>query len=138
MKSHIDRFPSHFMFQLTKDEFDNLKSHFATSNLRSTTGISRQWGGHRYPPYAFTEQGVAMLSSVLHSERAIQVNIQIMDTFVRIRQLLGTHKDLAQKLEELENKYDAKFRVVFDAIRKLMGPEKPPPSRRIGFQADKE
>ena len=79
-----------------------------------------------------------MLSSVLHSKRAIQVNIQIMDTFVRIRQLLGTHKDLAQKLEELENKYDAKFRVVFDAIRKLMGPEKPPPSRRIGFQADKE
>ena len=138
VKRHLDRFPSHFMFQLTKEEFDNLKSHFATSNLRSQSGISRQWGGRRFPPYAFTEQGVAMLSSVLHSKRAIQVNIQIMDTFVRLRQLLGTHKDMARKLQQLEKKYDAKFSVVFDAIRKLMGPEEPPSSRQIGFQAKKE
>ncbi|MDA2933228.1 ORF6N domain-containing protein [Acidobacteria bacterium AH-259-D05] len=138
VKRHIDRFPPHFMFQLTKEEFDNLKSHFATSNLRSQFGISRQWGGRRYPPYAFTEQGVAMLSSVLHSKRAIQVNIQIMDTFVRVRQLLATHKDLARKLEALEKKYDAKFRAVFDAIRKLMEPEMPPPQRQIGFEVKKE
>ncbi len=138
VKRNADRFPSHFMFQLTQEEFDKLKSNLERQNLKSQIGISRQWGGRRYPPHAFTEQGVAMLSSVLHSKGAIQVNIQIMDTFVRIRQLLGTHKDLARKLEELEEEYDAKFRVVFDAISKLMDPEQPPLRRQIGFQPAKD
>jgi len=89
-------------------------------------------GGRRYRPYAFTEQGVAMLSSVLRSERAVQVNIAIMRAFVRLRELLATHKDLARKLEEMEKKYDAQFRVVFTAIRELMEPPKSP-KRRIGF-----
>jgi hypothetical protein len=100
--------------------------------LRFQFGTSRQWGGRRTPPYAFTEQGVAMLSSVLRSRRAIQVNIAIMDTFVRLRQMLASHVDLARKLAALEKKYDAQFKVVFDAIRQLM--ESPPPKRRgIGF-----
>ena len=89
VKRNIERFPSDFMFQLTKEEFDNLRFHFGTSS---------QWGGRRYLPYAFTEQGVAMLSSVLRSKRAIQVNITIMRVFVRLRQILSTHKELAYKL----------------------------------------
>jgi len=112
------------MFQLTKDEFDALRSQFVTSNERR--------GGRRYLPYAFTEQGIAMLSSVLHSERAIQVNIQIMRAFVRLREMILSHKELAKKLEVLEKRYDAQFRVVFDAIRQLMAPPKKP-RRKIGF-----
>ena len=99
------------MFQLTKQEFKDLKSQFATSN---------QWGGRRTPPYAFSEQGVAMLSSVLHSAQAVQVNIEIMRTFVRLRRMLSSHADLAERLEVLEQKYDSQFRAVFDAIRQLM------------------
>jgi hypothetical protein len=99
------------MFQLTKQEFKDLKSQLATSN---------QWGGRRTPPYAFSEQGVAMLSSVLHSTRAVQVNIEIMRTFVRLRRILASHADLAERLELLEQKYDSQFRGVFDAIRQLM------------------
>ena len=87
----------------------------------------------RYPPFAFTEQGVAMLSSVLRSERAVQVNIIIMRAFVRLREILATHKELARKLEELERKYDAQFRAVFDAIRQLMAPPPEAKKRRIGF-----
>lgn len=117
------RFPSDFMFRLTKEEYEILRSQFATSS----------WGGRRNLPYAFTEQGVAMLSSVLNSERAILVNVEIMRTFVRLRELLATHKDLARKLEELEKKYDEQFAVVFDAITELMKPPEPPPKRRIGF-----
>ena len=123
VKRNLPRFPDDFMFQLTEEEFENLRYHFGTSS---------QWGGRRYPPYAFTEQGVAMLSSVLHSRRAIQVNIEIMRAFVRLRRILASHADLARKLDGLEKKYDAQFKVVFDAIRELM---KPPESKKrpIGF-----
>ncbi|MHC4445201.1 MAG: ORF6N domain-containing protein [Planctomycetota bacterium] len=124
---NLDRFPDDFMFHLTRQEFDNLKFHFGTS----------RWGGTRKLPRVFTEQGVTMLSSVLRSKRAVQVNIQIMRTFVRLREMLASHKDLARKLANLERKYDAQFKVVFDAIRELMTP--PDPKRkRIGFTAEME
>jgi hypothetical protein len=117
-----ERFPDDFMFQLNKKELGNLKSQIVTSS----------WGGLRTSPYAFTEQGVAMLSSVLNSERAVAVNIGIMRAFVRLRQMLASNAELARKLATLENKYDAQFKVVFDAIRQLMSP--PEPKRReIGF-----
>jgi len=128
VKRNLDRFPADFMFQLTKGEFDVLRSQFTTSS---------SWGGRRYPPYAFTEQGVAMLSSVLRSARAIQVNIEIMRAFVRLREIVASHADLARKLEALEKKYDSQFKVVFDAIRQLMAP--PTEKRRpIGFHAKDE
>ena len=111
VRRNLNRFPIDFMFQMTKQEFKDLKSQFATSN---------QWGGRRTPPYAFSEQGMAMLSSVLHSTRAVQVNIEIMRTFVRLRRILASHADLAERLELLEQKYDSQFRAVFDAIRQLM------------------
>jgi hypothetical protein len=101
------RFPSDFMFQLTPEEVERLRSQFATSKIGS--------GGRRYRPYAFTEQGVAMLSSVLHSERAIQVNIAIMRAFVQLREMISSNKGLARRLNELEKKYDGQFRVVFEA-----------------------
>jgi hypothetical protein len=124
VKRNIDRFPTDFMFQLSKEEFDNLRFHFGTSS---------DWGGRRYRPYAFTEQGVAMLSSVLRSERAVQVNIEIMRAFIRLRQMLAGHVELARKLDALEKKYDAQFKQVFEAIRQLMAP--PEPKRRpIGFR----
>lgn len=123
VKRNLGRFPTDFMLQLTADEFDD---------LRCQTGTSRSWGGRRYPPYAFTEQGVAMLSSVLRSERAVQVNVEIMRAFVRLRQALAANADLALRLDELERRYDAGFKAVFEAIRKLMAP--PPPSATpIGF-----
>ena len=123
VKRNSERFPEDFMFQLTDEEFSNLKSQFVTSS----------WGGmRRATPYAFTEQGVAMLSSVLRSTRAVQVNIEIMRTFVRLRKMLAAHADLARKLAALEKKYDEQFRVVFDAIRQLMAkPEKR--KKKIGF-----
>lgn len=125
VRRNLDRFPDDFMFQLTKEEFDDLRSQSVTS--------SSGWGGRRYPPYAFTEQGVAMLSSVLRSKRAVQVNIEIMRAFVRLRRMLASHAELARKLDALEKKYDAQFKVVFDAIRQLMAP--PEPKRRlIGFR----
>ena len=118
------RFPEDFVFQLGVEEWENLKSQFVTSS----------WGGmRRARPYAFTEQGVAMLSSVLHSSRAVAVNVEIMRAYVRLRALLATHADLAQKLEALEQKYDGQFRVVFDAIRQLMAPEGAAERKRIGF-----
>ena len=123
VKRNPSRFPHDFMFQLSEDEFENLRCHF---------GISSQWGGRRYPPFAFTEQGVAMLSSILKSRRAVQVNIEIMRTFVRLRRMLASHGELARKLEALEKKYDAQFKVVFDAIRELMRPPEPK-KRPIGF-----
>ena len=124
VKRNVDRFPDDFMFQLTDDEF--------TECLKYQNGISKR-GGRRTPPYAFTEQGVAMLSSVLRSPRAIQVNVEIMRAFVRLRELLASHKDLALCLDELESRYDEQFRLVFEAIRELMlPPEKP--KRKIGFQ----
>ena len=124
VKRNIARFPQDFMFQLTEEEFSNLKSQIVISS----------WGGlRRAAPYAFTEQGVAMLSSVLRSKRAIQVNIEIMRAFVRLRRILASHAELARKLDALEKKYDAQFKIVFDAIRQLMAP--PEPKRRpIGFR----
>jgi phage regulator Rha-like protein len=124
VKRNLGRFPEDFMFQLTKAEFDN---------LRYQSGTSSSWGGRRFPPYAFTEHGVTMLSSVLQSERAVQVNIEVVRTFVRLRRILATHESLARKLATLEKKYDAQFRMVFDAIRELMAPP-PANKRRIGFR----
>lgn len=126
MKRNIDRFPEDFMFQLSKAEFDNLRHQFGTSS---------QWGGRRYPPYAFTEHGVAMLSSVLNSSRAIQVNIQIIRTFSELRQILTTHKDLKRKIESLEKKYDEQFQQVF-AVLKAMIAEDETPKPKIGYQAE--
>jgi len=126
VKRNIKRFPSDFMFQLTKEEFEILRSQIVTSS---------SWGGRRYMPYVFTEQGVAMLSSVLKSERAIQVNIAIMRVFVKLREILLNHKELSYKLAELERKIerqDEEIKAIFDVIRQLMiPPEKP--RRRIGF-----
>ena len=120
---HLDRFPTDFMFQLNKSELANLMFQSGTSS----------WGGTRKPPRAFTEQGVAMLSSVLKGSRAARVNVEIMRVFVRLRQMLQTNADLARKVAALERKYDGQFRVVFDAIRELMIPPSPP-STRIGFR----
>jgi len=119
---NLKRFPDDFMFRLTRQELRNLKSQFVTSS----------WGGTRKLPRTFTEQGVAMLSSVLKSERAIQVNVEIMRAFVRLRQMLASHVELARKLAALEKRYDAQFKVVFDTIRELMTPQKPK-RHRIGF-----
>jgi hypothetical protein len=128
VRRNRDRFPLDFMFQLEREEFATLKSQFVTSS----------WGGvRRAMPYAFTEQGVAMLSSVLRSRRAVCVNIEIMRAFVRLRQLLNTHTELARKLEALEKKYDSQFKVVFDAIRQLMTPPERE-KREIGFHASRK
>lgn len=128
VKRNLTRFPDDFMFQLADTEFKNLKSQIVTSS----------WGGlRRATPYAFTEQGVAMLSSVLRSERAIQVNIAIMRAFVRLKEMIASHKDLARKLNELERKYDKQFAVVFEALRQLMEPRKTK-RQHIGFHTDKE
>ena len=130
VKRNLQRFPEDFMFQLTPAEWQNLKSHFVTSSLENTN-----WGGSRTAPYAFTEQGVAMLSSVLNSDRAISVNIEIMRTFVKLRQLVTEHKDLTHRLDALEDQYDAQFKVVFDALRNLM--ETPKIEKQpIGFTAN--
>ncbi len=122
VRRNIDRFPEDFMFELTKDEFDDLRSQIVTSS----------WGGTRYPPMAFTEQGIAMLSSVLNSKRAIQVNIQIMRAFTRLRQMLSTHKDLKKKIEAMEKKYDQQFQIVFEAIKQLLETDAKP-RKQIGF-----
>ena len=129
VKRNINRFPSDFMFQLNYQEIASLRSQIVISK----TGR----GGRRYQPYVFTEQGVAMLSSVLNSERAIEVNIHIMRAFVKLREMIASHKDLAKRLDELEKKYDEQFRVIFDAIRELM---KPPETKtkKIGFRRERE
>ncbi len=123
VKRNIERFPEDFMFQLSEEEFDFLRSQSVTSS---------QWGGRRYPPYAFTEQRVAMLSGVLRSKRAVLVNIEIMRAFVRLRQILSSHAELARKLNELEKRYDTQFKVVFEKIKELMTPPEPK-RKRIGF-----
>lgn len=129
VRRNIKRFPGDFMFQLSKEEDGSLRSHFATLNAGR--------GRHRkFLPYAFTEQGVAMLSTVVNSERAILVNIEIMRSFVRLRDILSTHKDLARKLQELEQKYDSQFSAVFEAIRHLMTPPEVTKKRRIGFDVE--
>jgi phage regulator Rha-like protein len=127
VKRNVQRFPEDFMFQLNDEEFMNLRSQIVTS--------SSGHGGRRYLPYVFTEQGVAMLSSVLHSERAVQVNIAIMRTFVKLREMLSSNAELARKLNTLEKKYDSQFKIVFDAIRQLMTPPEKP-KRKIGFQRE--
>ncbi len=124
VKRNLNRFPEDFMFQLSTEEHELLRSQFVTSTGRT---------GRRYAPYVFTEQGVAMLSSVLHSERAVQVNIEVMRAFVKLRRLISSHEELAAKLIELESHYDQQFRIVFEAIREIMSPKNPPKIQRIGF-----
>ena len=129
VRRNIARFPEDFMFELTKEEFRNWRSQFVTSNQDKM--------GLRYSPMAFTEQGVAMLSSVLKSERAIEVNVAIMRTFVHLRKIIATRRELARKLEELEGrlgKHDEQFKVVFDAIRALMEEPEKPRRKKIGFE----
>jgi phage regulator Rha-like protein len=126
VKRNMDRFPEDFMFELDDQELENLRSQFGTSS----------WGGVRYAPMAFTEQGVAMLSSVLNSKRAIAVNIQIIRVFTKMRQLLMAHKDILLKLEKLEgktDKHDENFRIVFDYLKELLNPPSGP-MRKIGFK----
>ena len=123
VQRNIDRFPRDFLFQLTDQEFTNLKSQFVTSS----------WGGIRKHPCAFSEQGVAMLSSVLRSPRAVAVNIEIMRAFVRMRALIDGSRTLAKKINDLEQKYDKQFKVVFQAIYDLMDDREKKPKRKIGF-----
>jgi len=125
VKRNIDRFPSDFMFQVTKDEMESLKFQFGISK---TSGR----GGRRYLPYVFTEQGVAMLSGILHSQRAVHVNIAIMRTFVKLRELLVNHKDLKKQIEAMEEKYDQQFQIVFEAIKQLLETDAKP-RKKIGF-----
>ncbi len=126
VKRNLERFPADFMFRLSKEEAGALKFQIGISKPSGR-------GGRRYLPYAFTEQGVAVLSSILRSSRAIQVNIAIMRAFVRLREILATHKELARKLAAMEKKFNAQFRVVFRILAELQKPEPLPPSRRIGF-----
>jgi hypothetical protein len=123
VKRNARRFPEDLCFTLSDQEFSVLRSQIVISNR----------GGRRTPPLVFTEQGVAMLSGVLHSDRAIHANVEIMRTFVRLRKLLVTNDALAEKLDILEKRYDKQFKLVFDAIREIMTPTQPPPPRRIGF-----
>ena len=120
-RRNIDRFPEDFMFRLTKEEI--LKCQFGTS----------RWGGTRKLPYVFTEHGILMLSSVLNSKRAIQVNIQIMRTFIKLRKILESHKELIRKIEDMEKRYDSQFKVVFETIKKLLQPPPAKEKRIIGF-----
>ncbi len=125
VKRNIERFPADFMFKVTRQELANLKSQSVISS----------WGGDRKPPYAFTQEGVAMLSSVLRSPQAVRVNIEIMRAFVRLRAAVTEHRDLARRLDELEAKYDREFKAVFDAVRALMTPPAAP-RKRIGFRVN--
>jgi len=131
VKRNLERFPKDFMFQLSAKEYANLRSQIVISSL--------SYGGRRYLPYVFTEHGALMLANVLRNKKAIQVSIEIVRAFVQLRQALSTNKDLARKLQELEQKYNKKFKVVFDAIYALMKPSQPEPKRgRIGFNTTKE
>ncbi|MBI4778583.1 ORF6N domain-containing protein [Candidatus Desantisbacteria bacterium] len=130
VKRNIERFPDDFMFQLTKEEFDDLRFHFGISKTEGR-------GGRKYLPYAFTEQGVAMLSSVLNSKRAILVNIQIMRVFTQLKKMLASNDDLKRKIEAMESKYDAQFKVVFDAIKSLMSPPTKE-QKKIGFRKEED
>jgi predicted restriction endonuclease len=131
VKRNIPRFPDDFMFQLSESE--------AAEVLRFQSGTSKSGrGGRRTRPYAFTQEGIAMLSGVLHGERSIQVNIEIMRTFVKLRCLIDNHRDLAQKLAQLESKYDRQFKSVFEAIRELMSANAVPRKRIIGFSKEND
>jgi len=125
VKRNNKRFPEDFSFQLSDHEFEN---------LRCQTGTSSRWGGRRYPPYAFTEQGVAMLSSVLHSDRANEVNVAIIRTFVRLREILATHRDVARKVEE----HDRQIAALFSAVQKLLASPDPPKKHPIGYVPAKD
>jgi len=132
VRRNLERFPADFMFQLGWKELDALRSQIVTLEGSRPKGSRR--GAHvKYRPYAFTEQGVAMLSSVLRSKQAVRVNVEIMRAFVRLRAMLASNEDLARKLAALEKRYDAQFKVVFDAIRQLMAPPEPKLRRSIGF-----
>lgn len=136
VKRNRERFPDDFMFQLTTEEIQALRYQSGTSISRLQLGTSNGRGGRRYLPYVFTEQGVAMLSSVLRSRRAVLVNIEIMRAFVRFRAMAANHRDLLQRLNAMERKYDAQFKAVFDAIRKLMEPPADRPKRHLGFRPE--
>ena len=123
VRRNRERFPDDFLLQLTKEEVTNLICHFGRSS----------WGGARKPPFAFTEHGILMLSSVLNSSRAIQVNVQIMKTFIQLREMLAGHKELRRKIEEMESKYDYQFKAVFQAIKELLNPSQKP-KEPIGFR----
>ena len=131
VKRNLDRFPEDFMFQLTKEELELWRSQIVISKPAARMALRRR-------PYAFTEQGVAMLSSVVRSSQAVNVNVAIMRAFVRLRELAVSHTDITRKLATLERKYDAQFKVVFDAIRELMKPLPEDLKRRIGFKPHKE
>jgi hypothetical protein len=139
VKRNKKRFPQDFMFQLTKEENNRLGPQFVTLTEKNKSLLSqfvianKGRGGRQSLPYAFTEQGVAMLSSVLNSDRAIQVNIEIMRTFTKLRNILSEHKDLLKKLEAMEKNYDRQFRIVFDIIRELNAPDVKS-KKQIGFQ----
>ena len=130
VRRNLKRFPPDFMFELTYQEFMDLKSQIATSSVAH--------GGRRKEPLVFTEQGVAMLSGILNSDRAIEVNILIMRAFVKLREMISSNKDLSRRLDDLENKYDSQFKLVFDAIRQLMAPADPPKKQKIGFGREGE
>jgi len=127
VRRNLERFPADFMLQLTPEEFDNLRSQSVTSS---------RWGGRRYRPYAFTEHGAIMAANILNAPRAVQASIMVVRAFVRLRQMVLSHAELARRLDALERKYDAQFKVVFDAIRELMEPPPALPKGRIGFLAE--
>jgi len=135
VKRNLNRFPADFMFQLNTEEWGELKAGNLRSQIVTSSSGSNPQGGTRYRPYVFTEQGVAMLSSVLKSDRAVRVNIEIMRTFVRLRGILSENTDLAHRLDLLEAHYDEQFKVVFDALRQLMNPPQQT-GRPIGFVVD--
>lgn len=128
VRRNAERFPEDFCFQLSADEAAVLRSQIATSSSEG-----HGWGGRRYLPYAFTEHGAIMAANVLNSPRAVAMSVQVVRTFVRLREVIASHKDLAKRLGELEAKYDKQFKVVFDAIRALMAPPEAKPKRKIGF-----
>ena len=131
VQRNLDRFPQEFMFQLSPEEVESLRFQFGTSK--------KGRGGRRYLPYAFTQEGVAMLSSVLHSPRAVQANIQIMRAFIKLREMVATNELVRQKIEELERKYqkhDKQFKIVFETLRELLEPPKAPKKKPIGFHSE--
>jgi len=144
VKRNSERFPADFMFQLTWDEVENQRSQIVifekkgNDSTYSVSGREASKSKPKYRPNAFTEQGVAMLSSVLKSPRAAAVNVEIMRAFVRLREILNSHADLARKMDALEKRYDSQFRIVFDAIRELMTPDAPPKRKQIGFRVSEE
>jgi ORF6N domain len=127
VRRNKERFPDDFMFQLTDEEFNCLRSQFATSNNPAGRG------GRRHLPYVFTEHGAIMAASVLNTPLAVEVSVQVVRAFAKLREMISTHKDLSKKLEDLEKKYDSQFKLVFDAIRQLMTPHEPKKKRAIGF-----